>query len=363
MAANYAVAPGEYLREWIEESGSGISQQALADRMGVSRKLVNGILCGRDPITEETAIKLERVTGIPRDAWSRFEGKYREDLARTRDEEELANHIGEVGAKLGNYLRKIGATSATRRNPGRMVADLLGFLGFGSYEAYEDARDSLRTCVATLRESNRKLDAASLMVWKAAGERTDRMLRARSLAYSETALRALIPRLRERTALSDDSMISDVQEMLEGVGVIYQFVSAPDGFPLHGITWWTDGGVPVIQQTGRRKKDGYLIWTLFHEIGHILSDGNHVMRVDSDEVGSSRNPDEKAANSFAKETLFGPSGLRSFYGLRTSESIRGTAEKTGVCPGVAVVEMHRKRMLDYRYGNDLLSDIEIPLES
>ena len=363
MAANYAVAPGEYLREWIEESGSGISQQALADRMGVSRKLVNGILCGRDPITEETAIKLERVTSIPRDAWSRFEGKYREDLARIRDEEELASHIDEVGTKLGSYLRKIGATSATRRSPGRMVADLLGFLGFGSYEAYADARDSLRTCVATLRESNRKVDAAALMVWKAAGERTDRMLTARALAYDEAALRALIPQLRARAALSDDSMISDIQKMLEEVGVVYQFVSAPDGFPLHGITWWTDGGIPVIQQTGRRKKDGYLIWTLFHEIGHILNDGKHVIRVNSDDEGKSRNPDERAANNFAKETLFGPGGLGSFYGLRSSESIRSAAEEAGICPGVAVVEMHRKRMLDYKYGNDLLLDIEIPLES
>lgn len=362
MAANYAVAPGEYLREWIEESGNGISQKALADRMGVSRKLVNGILCGRDPITEETAIKLERVTGIPRDAWSRYEGKYREDLARIRDEEELGGHVDEISTKLGSYLRRMGATSATRRDPGRMVADMLGFLGFGSYEAYADSRSSLMACVATLKESNREIDPASLMVWKAAGERTDRMLRARSLTYDEAALRALIPRLRARVALSNDLMIPDVQEMLEGVGVVYQFVSAPDSFPLHGITWWTDNGVPVIQQTGRRKKDGFLIWTLFHEIGHILTDGRRSIRVDSDSEGGNGGQDERAANSFARKTLFGQGGLGNFHGLTTSQSIKEAARVVGVCPGVAVVEMHRKRMLDYKSGNDLLSDIDIPLE-
>lgn len=363
MATNYAVAPGEYLREWIEEEGSGISQKCLADRMGVSRKLVNGILCGRDPITQETAIKLERVTGIPRDAWSRYEAKYREDLARIRDEKELASHDAEICARLGAYLRRIGATTATKRSPGKMFADMLGYLGFGSYDAYSDARNSLMACVATLRESGHKIDAPSLMVWMAAGERTDRMLRAKSLTYDEAALRALIPRLRERVATSDDSMISDVQEMLEEVGVVYQFVGAPDGFPLHGITWWTNCGVPVIQQTGRRKKDGFLIWTLFHELGHILNDGRRGIKVDSKDENSASNPDEKVANNFARETLFGQGGLGSFYGLNTSRSIREVARKKGICPGVAVVEMHRKRLLDYRYCNDLLSDIEIPMES
>lgn len=362
MAANYAVAPGEYLREWIEDDGNGLSQKDLANRMGVSRKLVNGILCGRDPITVETAIRLERVTGIPRDAWSRFEGKYREDLARIKDEEALESHVDEIGPQLGSYLRKVGATSATRRHPGRMVADMLGFLGFGSYEAYVEARGSLMACVATLRESNRKIDPASLMVWKAAGERTERMLRAHTLTYDETALRALIPRLRARAALSDDSMISDIQKMLEGVGVVYQFVSAPDSFPLHGITWWTDNGVPVIQQTGRRKKDGFLIWTLFHEIGHILTDEKRSVRVDSYNESGNGSQDEKAANNFAKDTLFGQGGLSIFHGLTTTQSIEEAARAAGICPGVAIVEMHRKRMLDYRYGNNLLSDIDIPLE-
>lgn len=84
MSASYAAAPGMYLQEWIEEAS--LTQQEAADRLGLSRKTVNGIIKGTQPVSQETAIKLERITSIPRDAWLRFEAKYRAGLARLEDE-------------------------------------------------------------------------------------------------------------------------------------------------------------------------------------------------------------------------------------------------------------------------------------
>jgi HTH-type transcriptional regulator/antitoxin HigA len=77
---NYAVAPGEYLEEWIDDRG--LSQQHVADLLGCSRKQVNEIVNGRAPVTSDTAIRLERVVGIPADTWLRYEAAYRADLAR-----------------------------------------------------------------------------------------------------------------------------------------------------------------------------------------------------------------------------------------------------------------------------------------
>ena len=79
-ATNYAVAPGEYLQEWIDERG--LSQQHVADRMGCSREQVTEIIDGRAAVTNDMAIRLERVVGIPADAWLRYEAAYRADLAR-----------------------------------------------------------------------------------------------------------------------------------------------------------------------------------------------------------------------------------------------------------------------------------------
>ncbi|WP_234823972.1 HigA family addiction module antitoxin [Mycobacteroides abscessus] len=56
---NYAVAPGEYLQEWIDEQG--FSQQRVAEMLGCSRKQVNEIIHGRAPIAADTAMRLARV--------------------------------------------------------------------------------------------------------------------------------------------------------------------------------------------------------------------------------------------------------------------------------------------------------------
>jgi len=81
---NYAVAPGEYLREWIDDQG--MSDQAVADRLGYTLEQLKGILNGSAPVTSDTAIRLERVVGIPADSWIRYENTYRADVDRITDE-------------------------------------------------------------------------------------------------------------------------------------------------------------------------------------------------------------------------------------------------------------------------------------
>ena len=122
-------------------------------------------------------------------------------------------------------------------------------------------------------------------------------------------------------------------------------------------------GNPVILLTSRRKKDGYIIWTLFHELGHILSDGNTGMTVNFIEGRGARTPKseaEKHANAFAKEVLLGPGGLAPYHGLIDSASIKVAAQARGACPGVVVNLMHRNHTLDYKWCNDLLADMGIP---
>ncbi|WP_200953207.1 HigA family addiction module antitoxin [Arthrobacter sp. Soil761] len=95
-ATNYAVAPGEYLEEWIDDHS--LSQQRVAELLGSSRKQVNEIINGRAPITSDTAMRLERVVGIPAKTWLKYEALYRADLARIADEERLAGHADEVAS-------------------------------------------------------------------------------------------------------------------------------------------------------------------------------------------------------------------------------------------------------------------------
>ena len=84
---DYAVPPGETREETIQ--ALGMDQRALAVRAGLSEKHVSQIINGRAPITHETAIKLERVTGVPARMWNSLEMSYRERLARIKDKRQL----------------------------------------------------------------------------------------------------------------------------------------------------------------------------------------------------------------------------------------------------------------------------------
>ena len=77
---NYAVAPGDFLQEWLDDTAT--TQQEAADRLDCSRKHVNGIVNGRTPVTPDMALRLQRLTGIPVDTWLVYEAGYRADLER-----------------------------------------------------------------------------------------------------------------------------------------------------------------------------------------------------------------------------------------------------------------------------------------
>lgn len=76
---NYAVPPGETLRETLEPIG--MTQAELAQRTGRPKKTINEIIKGKAAITADTAIHLERALGVPASFWNNFERNYQEAIA------------------------------------------------------------------------------------------------------------------------------------------------------------------------------------------------------------------------------------------------------------------------------------------
>lgn len=357
-ATNYAVAPGEYLEEWIEDQG--LSQQHVADLLGCSRKQVNEIVNGHAPITSDTAIRLERVVGIPADSWLRYEAAYRADLARISDQKNLAEYVDKIDGNAASYLRSLGATTATVRTPGALVSDFLAFHRCGTWDAYVHLHETASKgdyALAALKESGATIDPTVLTTWLRAAELAEPFERGRRFVYDSNKLREALPQLRSRAAMPDATMLRDIAAMLVDVGVVFMVVDPPKKFPLLGTTRWIDKQVPVIQQTGRWGKDGFVIWTLFHELGHVLNDPRGEMHLEYSTEKKRNSAAEKAANKFAMDVLFGDSGIEPFEGLTRDNEIAETARQLGIAPGVAVHQMHRRRLLDYRFGNQLCIDL------
>lgn len=78
---DYVVAPGETLSEEIEYRG--LSQRDLAVLTGLDEQFIHQIILGIQPITPETATKLEQALGTSAGLWINLESQYREALRDT----------------------------------------------------------------------------------------------------------------------------------------------------------------------------------------------------------------------------------------------------------------------------------------
>lgn len=78
---NWATHPGAHLAELIE--ARGWSQADLARLANLTPKLISTIISGRNPVTPETAIKLERVLGLKAEIWTRLQSNWDLHQART----------------------------------------------------------------------------------------------------------------------------------------------------------------------------------------------------------------------------------------------------------------------------------------
>lgn len=98
---NYAVAPGEFLKEWLKEKG--MSRREAAIELMYSKEHVNRIIDGKVAVGEPTARRLELLTGIPKNAWIRHELGYKDDLERlqrTRMQNAMLIREAEASASL-----------------------------------------------------------------------------------------------------------------------------------------------------------------------------------------------------------------------------------------------------------------------
>jgi plasmid maintenance system antidote protein VapI len=126
--------PGDTIQETIDEIR--MSQAELACRMGRSKEKLNDLIKGREPLSRNTALLLERVLGIPVSFWINRENAYREELMRIEQEEFLEACVDWVKQFLLLQLKKIGFLPDTRKYS-EFTDALLRFFGVASPKQWE----------------------------------------------------------------------------------------------------------------------------------------------------------------------------------------------------------------------------------
>lgn len=336
--------PGETLRETLE--ALPMSQSELASRTGLSNKHVNQIVSGIAPLTYDTAIKLERATGVSARMWNALEANYRDFKSREAERESLASEAAWLDNMPLAALRARGVVRATKREPGVLLQELLQFFGVSSVEAW---RDSWATpSAAFLQSSAFVAEPGAVAAWLRFGE-----LEASKIAtspYDKATLKATIPKLRALTVLPPNEFWPEVERLCAEAGVAVVLVPEVKGARASGATRWLSPTKALVQLSLRHKRNDHLWFALFHELGHVFLHGKKEVFVEN-KLGADggREAEEEEANAFASKTLIPVEAAADLEAVSNYSDARALAEKLQIHPGIVAGRIQHDRN-QYSFG-------------
>jgi HTH-type transcriptional regulator/antitoxin HigA len=336
---DWAVSPGDLLGEALDERS--MTQAELARRMGRPLKTINEIIKGKQAITADTTVQLEKVLGIPAHFWANLQADFDEWNARAREAERLSRAVGWVDRFPTAAMARRGWITG-RASKVDLMNELLGFFGVATPDAW---RAQWAVSPAAYRQSpSFRSRPEAVAAWLRRGE--IKAARIECKPFSERALRDALPQIRAMTVLDPSVFLARLRRLLADCGVAFVMTAELQGIHLAGATRWLGPDKVVVQLSLRHKTDDHFWFALFHELGHVLSSRKPYLD-DARTVDTYlRTPNEVEADKFAASQLVPDRNLEAInLPELTADQVRAIAADLGVAPGIVVGRLEYSRGL------------------
>ncbi len=344
---DYAIAPGETLRETME--ALGMSQKELATRTGLTQQTLIRIFKGEQPISYESANRLELAVGIPASMWNNLEAQYREQLAKIHERERLAADLA--------WLREIPVAELIRRQIIPVFKDkieqfraVLGFYGVSSVDAWHSIWD--QPAVAARRSPCFESCPGPASAWIRQGEIKGH--RMECAAFSKKKFKAALPKIKKLTTLQPEVFVQELQALCAEAGVALVLIQEMKKVPWSGATKWLSSDKVMILLNLRGKAEDLFWFAFFHEAGHVLHDHKKDLLIND---GSQDDPRERRANEYAAETLIPSNYNEQIRFAKSKREIFDIADELGVSPGI-IAGRFQHLTGKYHYFNGLKSKFQ-----
>jgi HTH-type transcriptional regulator/antitoxin HigA len=354
FAPDYAFPPGETLLETLD--ALGLTQKELAARMGRPLKTINQIIKGTAQIMPETALQLEKVTGVPANFWNNAETNYRAHRARVQDEKRQQKDVGWLKRFSYPKMASLGMVPMVA-DKGARVGQLLRFFGVASPPQWESAYGGL--CGAAKESASFTSDLGDLSAWLRTGE----LLAQKRVCkpYNKEQFSRHLSTIRGLTVRNPAEVWPEVCRLCAEAGVAVILVPELPKTHVSGFTRWLTPEKAIIQLSLRHKTDDNLWFTFFHEAAHILLHGKRDVFV---EYRGLDNPKEQEANQWAGEFLIPPAAWNEFLthlpARPTITAIQNFAKKQGIAPGIVLGRLqHREKRVSPGLYNHLKHKLTI----
>jgi len=335
------VPVGELLgRELEARDWSQADFAAVLDR---PTQFVSEIVNGKKEITRESAAQIGAALGHTAEYWLNLQDQYL--LAEQSKNENTQVRLDEVRRRA--RLNDKGPIQLLKKR-GFLTGTTLDALEFEVMDLFElDSLNDEPGFAAAAKRANHNEDISMLQrAWVACVRKKARQLPP-SKNYSPKGLRKLASTL-SRT-LKTSEAFEELPELFSEVGVRLVYVEALPGAKIDGCAMVVDG-YPVIGLSGRGKRLDKVLFTLLHEIAHILLkhvDAEHLIVEDLDDKHGHETAREKDANREAAKWVF-PDGFPDVPARIGGPWVDQAAAELGVARIVVIGQLQHRSRLDWR---------------
>lgn len=249
-----AVPPGMTIKEVLEDHH--MTQKELAARLGLSEKHISKLINGEVPLTQDVAIRLERVLDIEASFWNGLEAAYREAILKVEYENSIDEEIN--FAKPFGYakLARLGIVPETKK-VAEQVNNLQKFFEVASLKNV--ANDMIMPLVYENIKDMEPAKKSAIYILVQITKGQGRFVEVNP--YDAELLRKFIPKIKD---LSSEPLIGvkePLKDMLAACGVIIVYLPILDNIISTCITYSKGNSIVL----GIPTEDSDAFWTLLGE--------------------------------------------------------------------------------------------------
>ncbi|MXI87037.1 helix-turn-helix domain-containing protein [Sphaerochaeta halotolerans] len=344
---DYAVAPGETLAEVLENLS--MTQKECAKRCGLTEQSIIRIIKGSQPITYETADRLEMVTGVPSRMWNNLELQYQEQRRKIKQKEAYEQSIHWLNGIPTKELIAQGVldSSASKAD---MVGETLRFYGVASVDAWEDVWMDPK--VAARRSACFETNIGAASAWIRLGE-----LQAQDIVcapFNVDCFRTALEEIRKLTISEPALFLPKMKELCAACGVAFVMVKEMKKVPWNGASKWLSPSKAMILVSLRGRAEDLFWFSFFHEAYHILHGEKKRLYIAEER---STDKQEQEADRFAANILIPEAYNKTISQIVSKEDVLAIAKQLGVSSGI-VAGRYRHLTGNWSYFKDMIRSFD-----
>ncbi|MGY6215774.1 helix-turn-helix domain-containing protein [Methylolobus aquaticus] len=365
FAPDWVSPPGDTIVDLIDERGW--TQAELAKRLGYTEKHISQLINGKVPLTDDAALRLERVLGSNAGFWLAREAKYREHCARLEAARTHADWVSWLDELPVKELMTSGAIPKLRndtKNRSALVDACLCFFGVASPDDWRAHYGGMQ--VSFRRSRAEQSDIGAISAWLRLGERqAEKMDGPR---YDKARFEKALREIRNLTHEAPEVFEPRMRQHLRESGVLLVLVPAISRAHVSGVARWLSPTRPLIQLSLYGKTNDKFWFTFFHEAAHILLHANskedkRSVFLDDPNASDSSDPIEHDANQWAGNYLIPEKHAPILPSLRSKTAVIEFSRRIGVHPGIVVGRLQHDGLIDPSWMNTLKQSFRFNAEA